>query len=172
MSGADIGGTSEEVESSHQYSLTVCCHTTNGSRGVVWQNGVVWKCRWSKGVSLNPSLWKALHPLTFIDAFWMFMDTKRWAWAQWGGEWCVSTVAAVMWKTSHVLNGLAHLSHREMKSISIRSSTWFGELQPGSCVWSWVLAPMHWRQWWQCWNSTKFWQVGPRITQTGMERAL
>jgi len=28
-----------ESELSHQYSITLCCHVTGGSRGTVWQNG-------------------------------------------------------------------------------------------------------------------------------------
>jgi len=32
---ADAGCTAVEVEPSHQYSFTLCCHVTNGSRGAV-----------------------------------------------------------------------------------------------------------------------------------------
>jgi len=39
-SEVDVGGVSE-VGPSHQYSVTFCCHVTDGSRGAVWQN-VVW----------------------------------------------------------------------------------------------------------------------------------
>ena len=42
------------------------------------------KCLWRKGVSLNSSMWKKWHPLTFIDACWPFMETNKWTWAQWG----------------------------------------------------------------------------------------
>ena len=40
MSEADAGGMAVEVEPSHQYSVTFCCDLTDGSRGVVWQNGI------------------------------------------------------------------------------------------------------------------------------------
>ena len=40
MSEVDIGGMAVEVESFHQYSIKFCCHVMDGSRGVVWQNGV------------------------------------------------------------------------------------------------------------------------------------
>ena len=40
MSEADVGGMAVEVEPSHQYSITFCCHITDGSRRAVWQNGV------------------------------------------------------------------------------------------------------------------------------------
>ena len=34
-SEADVGDMAVEAESSHQYSLTWCCHETDGSRGAV-----------------------------------------------------------------------------------------------------------------------------------------
>jgi len=33
MSEVDAGGMAVEVEASHQYSMTFCCHVTDGSRG-------------------------------------------------------------------------------------------------------------------------------------------
>jgi len=36
----DAGDTAVEVEPPHQYSITFCCHMTDGSRGAVWQNGI------------------------------------------------------------------------------------------------------------------------------------
>ena len=58
-SEADGGCMTVEVEPSHQYSVTLCCHATDGSRGAVWQNSA-WhgSCAWSKGASLNSSMWK------------------------------------------------------------------------------------------------------------------
>jgi len=44
---------------------------------------LTWKCGWSKGVSLNSSTRKKWHPVTFIDAFWIFMETKECMRAQW-----------------------------------------------------------------------------------------
>ena len=41
-----------------------------------------------------PPWGKKIAPLTFIDTCWMFMETKQWMWAQWGGGWCVSAVVA------------------------------------------------------------------------------
>ena len=37
---------------------------------------LMWRCMWSKGVPLNSSLRKKWHPLPFVDACWMFMETK------------------------------------------------------------------------------------------------
>ena len=63
---------------------------------------LTWKCEWSKGVSLNSTMQKKLHPLTFTDVCWTFMVTKQWVREQWGGEWCGSAVVTAMQKTSHV----------------------------------------------------------------------
>ena len=35
MTQADVGGMTAEVEPSHQYLITCCCHVTDGSRGAV-----------------------------------------------------------------------------------------------------------------------------------------
>lgn len=34
------------------------------------------------------------------------------------------------------------------------------QLITGNCEWSWILASVHWRQWWQSWNIPKFVQGG------------
>ena len=47
------------------------------------------------------------------------METKQWLWAHWGGQWCVSAVAAATWKTSHILEGHAQLQHHERKNVLI-----------------------------------------------------
>jgi len=89
--------------------------------------------------------------MTFIDTFLTFMKTK-----QWGSGWYISVVVTVIWNTSHVLHGSAQLSHHEMKSISISSSTWIRGLWPGNCTQSWILASVHCKQLWQCWIIAKF----------------
>ena len=70
-SEADVSGMAVEVELSHQYSVSFCCHVTDGSRGAIWPT---WKCRWSKGVTLNSSMWKKTsshwHSSTFSEDFW------------------------------------------------------------------------------------------------------
>jgi len=57
---------------------------------------------------------KKSHSLTFINTWWRFMENKEWTWTKWGSGWCISAVAAVMWKTKHVLNGCAQLPHHEI----------------------------------------------------------
>ena len=74
-------------------------------RGSLTKWHLTWKYLRNIGVSLHSSMWKKWHPLTFIGAYWTLMETKQWMWAQWGRRWCVSTVAAVTWKTSHVPDG-------------------------------------------------------------------
>jgi len=59
MSEVDVGGVVAEVEPSHRYPITCCCHVTDGSRGALWQNGI-WHGSgyWSKDKRSNSSLWK------------------------------------------------------------------------------------------------------------------
>jgi len=80
-----VDGMEVEVEPSHQYSITFCCCETDSSRGAIWQMAS-WhgNALWSKGMELNSSMWKKKwHPLPFIVTFWVFIETKRWMWAQW-----------------------------------------------------------------------------------------
>ena len=79
---ADVGSVAAEFEPFHQYPNTFYCHVTDGSKGQLTKWHLTWKYRWSKDVSLNSSMKKKWHPLTFIDTL---METKRWMWAQWGG---------------------------------------------------------------------------------------
>jgi len=45
MSEKNVGGMAEEVEPSHQHSVTSGCCETDGSRGAVQQNWcLTWKC--------------------------------------------------------------------------------------------------------------------------------
>jgi len=44
-------------------------------RGGLTQRCLTWKCGWSKGVSL----------IDVTDTCWMYIGTKQWMWAQWGG---------------------------------------------------------------------------------------
>jgi len=62
---------------------------------------LTWKCIQSKGVSLNSHMKKKLHPLTFIDTCWAFVEAEQWMLGQWGGRWCVLAVVTVTWKTKH-----------------------------------------------------------------------
>ena len=58
-------------------------------RGTLTKQFPTWKCVWSKDLSLSSSMWRKWYQLIFMDACWMFMQTKQWMWAQWGGGWCV-----------------------------------------------------------------------------------
>ena len=60
-SEADVCGIAVEVEPSHQYPVTCCCHVIDDSRGALWQNTILtWKCRCRKGGELNSSMWKKI----------------------------------------------------------------------------------------------------------------
>ena len=54
MPDTDGGGVTAEADPPHQHTTAHCCHATHGSRGAVGQKMYVW----SKGVSLNSSIWK------------------------------------------------------------------------------------------------------------------
>ena len=60
-------------------------------------------------------MWKKWHQLTFMDVYWMFLETKQWMWAQRGSGWCVLAMATATWITNHVLGGHAQLSHHKTK---------------------------------------------------------
>jgi len=104
------------VEPSHQHSVTFCCHVTEGSRGAVWQNGVCHRSVWTRGVSLNSSMWKKWYPLTFINACWTLTETKQClcehsevvvggAFQQW---WQWHERQAMFWSAMSISTGAAH----------------------------------------------------------------
>ena len=136
------------------YMLLPCDRWQQRGSLTIWR--LTCKCISNKGVWLNTSTCKKWHPLTFINACWIFMETKQWIWAQWGDRWCVSAVETVTWKTSHVPDGHAWLSHHEMKSMLISSPTWIRRWWHRNYVQSWISASMHWKQWWHHWNITKY----------------
>jgi len=94
---SEVDGMAVQVEPFHQYPIACCCCVTDGSRGALWHSGI-WhgNADEAKGWNWIPPCRKKWHPLTFINAWWMFMETKQWMWAQGGGEWCVSAVMIVI----------------------------------------------------------------------------
>jgi len=96
LSQMGAGGTAVVVEPSHQYPITCCCCVPDGSRGAVWHNGI-WHGSMSETKACHwiPPCRKKWHLLTFINACWMFTETRQWVWAQWGGGRCVSAVVTV-----------------------------------------------------------------------------
>ena len=44
-------------------------------------------------ILLTPIEIQKWHPLTFINACWMFTEAKQWMWAQWGRGRCASAVS-------------------------------------------------------------------------------
>jgi len=99
MSEVGVGGMAVDGEPSYQSSITHCCCVTDGSRGAVWQNGVWhWGGSEEKMCHWFPSCRKKLHPLMFIDACWILLETKQWLWAQWKldcvGSICLATMSS------------------------------------------------------------------------------
>jgi len=103
-------------------------------RGSLTKGYLTWKCVYSKGVSLNSSMRKNWHPLTFINAWGIFIGNKQWMWAHWCSVWCVSAVVTLMGKVSHIPDDHAQLSEHQMKSISISSLALIGRLWSRNCI--------------------------------------
>ena len=74
MSEADVDDMAVEAEPSYQYSITCCCHATDGSREAVWQHGV-WHgsaygakvCHWILPCGKNGTHW---HSLMLTEHLW------------------------------------------------------------------------------------------------------
>jgi len=109
------GSTGQTFPPIVHYILLLCDRWQ--SRGALTKWHVTWKSGWSKGMSLISSMRRKWHLLTFIDACRIFMDTKQWKWAQWGGGWYISAVVTVTWKTSHFLDGHADLYEHCMQAL-------------------------------------------------------
>ena len=107
-------------------------------------------------------MWKKNQPLTFINVCRTFMENKWWMWAQWGSGLCVSVVATVTWKTSHIPDGYAQLSHHEVRNISISSFAWIRRLWTGNEYGA--------EYWLQCIQNDCSSQMCPMNTHTGTER--
>ena len=85
-SEADVGGMAAEVEPSHQHPVIVLPCDRWQQRGTLTEWCLIWECGWSKYVSLHSfGSWKWLS-VTFINACWMFMETKQRLWLQWGSS--------------------------------------------------------------------------------------
>ena len=120
-----------EAEPSHQHSIAFCCHVTDGSRKTVWQNGI-WYLVWMKQSCVteflhaekNGTHWHSLILGKIYGDQTVDVSTVGW----W---WCISAVATVTWKTSHIPDGHAQVSHHKMKSTLFSQSTQISRLQPG-----------------------------------------
>ena len=94
--------------------------------------------------------------LIFTDTYQTFMETKRWTWTQWSRGFCLSAVETPVGKTSHIPEGRAHLSHHERKTVWISSCIWISGLWTGTCLQSWTLYFMHWKEKCHHCNRAKF----------------
>jgi len=72
VSEVDVGDMAVEIEPSQKYSITVCCHETDGSRGEIWQNGI-----WN-GSAYGAKVCHGIPPckkMAPIDIHWCFLNT-------------------------------------------------------------------------------------------------
>lgn len=91
-------------------------------RGTLKKWCLVRNCLWRKGVELNSSMQKELHPLMFTDTYWMFWRPNSGC-EHWGSGWCISATVTATWKTSPVLDGHAQLSYKAVTDTRWRASS-------------------------------------------------
>ena len=123
ISEVDVGNMAVGAEPFHQYPITCCCCGTDDSRAADWQNGTEMEVHLKQRHAFEQK-W---HPLPFINAHWMFMETQEWMWAQWGSRWCVSAVAIVGRLCRYIF--------------------WWGTQALVCCWWKCIG-----QQWWVCWK--------------------
>ena len=120
------------------YVLLLCNRWQQRGSLTQWQ--LKWKCVWSKWVELNSSMQKKRHPLTFINACWMSVESKQWTWAQWGAGQCVSALVtstlvtstdAVLYK--HGMQALDHHWQKKKKQPNQRMAKGGGDYVPKQC---------------------------------------
>ena len=140
------------AESSCQYSDMFCCCVTDGSRRAVWQNGVcngsVYEakvCHWIPPCGKHWTHWCSLmlaeclqRPTSGCGHREVVGDTFQ-QWGQWYER------QATFWMGMH--------SYHIMKWKTFMQ---ISRLRSGNCVQSSISASMHWKQWWQHWNTAKF----------------
>ena len=83
-SEANAGGMAVYTEPSHQYSITCCCHVTDGSRGVVWHNGAWHGSAYEAKVRHWIPPRGKMAPIDIHQHLLNIMETKKWMRAQWG----------------------------------------------------------------------------------------
>ena len=156
MSEANVHVRTVEVVASHQYSVRCRCCVTDGSRGAVCQNGL-WHgsdygakvCHWLPSCGKNGTQW---HSLMHAEHLWRPNNGCQ-HWEMVGGifqQWwqrcerqatfqtAMCSCHTVKWRTSWP----AH-SHK-LPDYDQRT------------VWNLITASVHWKWWWQHWNTAKF----------------
>ena len=117
-----------EVEPSCQYSITFCYHATDGSRGEVWQNGI-----WHGSV-YEAEVWDWLPPSGGECINWHSLTFAELSWRPNSGCEHSEAVGGAFQEWWQGQERQAMLSHNEINSISICSSTWIGRLWLVNCV--------------------------------------
>ena len=80
---------------SHYIFLFFYCKTDGSRRGSLTNWYLTWKCRWSKGVSLNFSMWKKMAPTDIHQHLLNVYGDQTVNVSTVRGGWCVSAVAPV-----------------------------------------------------------------------------
>jgi len=162
-----------EHEPSCQYSVTCCCHATDGSIQP-WQNGILHEnayeakvCHWIPPRGKSYTHW---HSLTLAKhlrrsnsgcEYSEVLDAAFQLWQQ-GHE--RQTMLWTVMHSSHTTKWWGSWSVHPHKSADHDWQT----LYTMTDVQSWILAPVYWKLWCQQWN----YHMGPMNSHTGMERVL
>lgn len=108
----DIGGMAVEVDPSHQYSTTSCCHVIDGSRGAVWQMASDMEVHMKQRCVTEFLHVEKIAP---INIHWCLLNIYE------NQTVNMSTVrqlvaVTVTWKISHVADVDAQLSHQKWRA--------------------------------------------------------
>jgi len=117
-----------EVESSHQDSITFCCHATDGNRGVIWQNGIWYRSMY---------------------------EAKWWNWILPFRKNCHSlTLAEHLWRPNsrceHSEGWVGHFSSQSLPLVQIVANA--------ACTSCSLLLKILSQQWWRCWRAVCSWE--------------
>ena len=151
ISEVDVGGMAAEVEPFWQYSISCCCRVTDGSRGALWQSRV-----WHGSVYKKKLDTEFCHveKKALTDIYWCLLniygDKTKCEYSEAAGS------VLQQWWQWHERQATFQMSCTPLTPEKEYLFGSWSRLQPGSCVWSLILASRHWKKWWQFWNIAKF----------------
>lgn len=84
---------------------------------------------------MNSSMQKKFHPQTFSNAYWTFMENKKWIWSQLASKLHISVVATMICASNYILYSLAQLSTNKMKCFHQHKSVDYNQetVYTGKC---------------------------------------
>ena len=133
------------------YMLLLC--ERRQQKGSLTEWCLTWKCVSSKGVTVNISMQKK------NGSLWHSSTLTEHLWGP--NSECVhnEVVHSKHWRHQYERQAMFQMAMHTchvMKWISSRSAHLQGIGISGNCVQCWTSASVCWKQWWQCWNITKF----------------